>query len=216
MEIGSYASYFVYTLASIFIIVNPIEATMVFVSLTQGCSQREKSRISLRTTSVAFTLALIFAVGGDMILGFFGITVNSLQVAGGILLFLVAMDMLRAKPTKKVTDAEIIDASEREDVSIFPLATPLLTGPGAITTVIVLMGAAHTAIEKMLVIIAITITFALSFAILRSSDLIDRLLGLTGIMVLTRIMGLILGAIAVDFVTVGAWNLYLTVASGGG
>lgn len=216
MELESYTAYFFYTLASIFIIVNPVEATMVFVSLTRECSQRQKSMISLRTTSVAFALALIFAIGGNMILRFFGITVDSLQVAGGILLFLVAMDMLRAKPTKKVTDAEILDASEREDVSIFPLATPLLTGPGAITTVIVLMGAAQTAIQKMLVILAITVTFVISFAILRSSDLIDRLLGLTGIMVLTRIMGLILGAIAVDFVAAGAWNLYITVASGGG
>lgn len=187
---------------------------MVFVSLTQEVSPEEKSRICLRTTLVAFSVAMIFALAGDMILRFFGITVDSLRVAGGILLFLVAIDMLRAKPHKKVTEAEIEDATTREDVSIFPLAIPLLTGPGAITTVIVNMGASDTMMEKMLVLLAICATFGATYLILRSAEYVDDLLGVTGIMVFTRIMGLILGAIAVDFVSVGAWNIYISMVLG--
>lgn len=213
MDVSIYLQSFIYIFASIFVIVNPIEATMVFVSLTREASLEERNRICVRTTLVAYLVAMLFALGGNMILRFFGITVDSLRVAGGVLLFLVAIDMLRAKPYKKVTEAEIEDATGREDVSIFPLAIPLLTGPGAITTVIVLMGASNTIMEKLLVLIAISLTFGATYLILRSAEYVDEILGVTGIMVFTRIMGLILGAIAVDFVSVGAWNIYMSMSS---
>ncbi|RQW78211.1 MAG: NAAT family transporter, partial [Methanothrix sp.] len=128
-------------------------------------------------------------------------------------LFLVAIDMLRGvRQQKKVTEAELKDANEREDISVFPLAIPLITGPGAITTVVVLMGAAGTVAEKALVILAIVLTFVITFFVLKFSEYIDRVLGITGIMVLTRIMGLILGAVAVNFVAIGVWNLYRAMA----
>jgi len=210
--LGDSFGYFVYAFASLFIIVNPVEATVVFISLTRGLDQMERRHICRRTTTVAFIMAMLFALGGEMLLGFFQITIDSLRVAGGILLFLVAVDMLRAKQPKKVTEAELLDANEREDVSVFPLATPLLTGPGAITTIIILMGAATVLAEKAIVLAAMTATFLLTYVILRSSDLINRILGLTGILVLTRIMGLVLGAISVDFVARGAFNLYVEMA----
>jgi multiple antibiotic resistance protein len=215
MGINDYLLYFVYAFASIFVIVNPIEATLIFVTLTSGLSSQEKSRIYTRTTLVAFSIAVLFSVAGDMVLRIFSITVDSLRVAGGILLFLVAIDMLRGvRQQKKVTEAELRDANQREDVSVFPLAIPLLTGPGAITTVVVLMGAAGTLTEKALVLLALILTFAATFFILKFSEYIDRALGITGIMVTTRIMGLILGAVAVNFVAVGAWNLYRAMAGG--
>lgn len=207
--------YFAYAFASIFVIVNPLEATIVFISLTSGMEQEEKKKIYWQTTAVAFTIALLFALAGDLVLQFFGITVDSLRVAGGVLLFLVAMDMLRGvRQQKKITEAELRDANMREDISVFPLATPLLTGPGAITTVVVLMGAAVTLHLKALVLAALTLTFVATYFILRFSEYIDRALGITGIMVMTRIMGLILGAIAVNFVALGAWNLYQAMIGG--
>jgi len=215
MGINDYLLYFVYAFASIFVIVNPIEATLIFVTLTSGLSSQEKSRIYTRTTLVAFSIALLFSLAGDMVLRIFSITVDSLRVAGGILLFLVAIDMLRGvRQQKKVSEAELRDANQREDVSVFPLAIPLLTGPGAITTVVVLMGAAGTLTEKALVLLALILTFAATFFILKFSEYIDRALGITGIMVTTRIMGLILGAVAVNFVAMGAWNLYRAMAGG--
>jgi multiple antibiotic resistance protein len=212
VETAGYLAYFIYAFASVFIIVNPVEATMVFISLTPGASARERARLSLRAATVAYVVALLFALTGDMALRFFGTTVDSLRVAGGILLFIMAIDMLKAKPRRKVTEAEMADATDREDVSVFPLATPLLTGPGAITTVIVLMGTASGLVEKGVVLLALTSTFVASYLILRSSEYVSRILGVTGILVMTRIMGLMLGAIAVNFVAIGAWNIYAGLA----
>jgi multiple antibiotic resistance protein len=122
----------------------------------------------------------------------------------------VAIDMLKGeREQKKVTDAELRDATYREDISVFPLATPLLTGPGAITTVIVQMGDAMNILEKVLVLGALVLTFAATYLILRSAEYVDRVLGVTGIMVMTRIQGLILGAIAVTFVATGVWNIFI-------
>jgi len=213
MELIDLVLYFAYAFTTIFVIVNPVEATLVFVTLTSSLNASEKSHIYRRTTLVAFALAILFSLGGNAILRLFGITVDSLRVAGGILLFLVAIDMLRGvRQQKKVTEAELLDANQREDVSIFPLAIPLLTGPGAITTVVVLMGAATNLTEKSLVLLAILLTFLATFVILKFSEYIDQALGITGIMVMTRIMGLILGAVAVNFVALGAWNLYKSMA----
>ncbi len=215
MGINDYLLFFVYAFTTVFVIVNPIEATMVFVTLTSGLNSMEKSRIYTRATLVAFSIALLFSLAGDAVLRIFGITVDSLRVAGGILLFLVAIDMLRGvRQQKKVTEAELRDANQREDVSVFPLAMPLLTGPGAITTVVVLMGAAGNLTEKALVLLALILTFAATFVILKFSEYIDRVLGITGIMVTTRVMGLILGAVAVNFVVIGVWNLYKAMAGG--
>ncbi len=213
VSLNDYLTYFAYAFASIFVIVNPIEATLVFISLTSGMNPKEKKRIYWRTTTVAFAIALLFALAGDLVLRFFGITVDALRVAGGVLLFLVAIDMLRSgRHYRKVTEAELRDASDREDISVFPLATPLLTGPGAITTVVVLMGAAATIPEKSVVLMALVTTFMATYVILKFSEYIDQALGITGIMVMTRILGLILGAIAVNFVATGAWNLYTAMA----
>jgi multiple antibiotic resistance protein len=215
MGINDDLLYFVYAFTTVFVIINPIEATMIFVTLTNGMNPQEKSHIYRRTTLVAFSVALLFSVAGDAVLRLFGITVDSLRVAGGVLLFLVAIDMLRGvRQQKKVTEAELKDANQREDISVFPLAIPLLTGPGAITTVVVLMGAAGTITERVMVILAIVLTFVITFFVLKFSEYIDRVLGITGIMVMTRIMGLILGAVAVNFVAMGVWNLYRSMAGG--
>jgi multiple antibiotic resistance protein len=209
MEISELLIHFVYAFTTIFVIVNPVEATLVYVTLTSSLNSKERTHIYRRTTLVAFAIAILFSLGGDAVLRIFGITVDSLRVAGGILLFLVAIDMLRGiRRQNKVTEAELMDANSREDVSIFPLAIPLLTGPGAITTVVVLMGAADSLAKKSLVLLAISLTFLATFFILKFSQYIDRALGITGIMVMTRIMGLILGAVAVSFVATGIWNLY--------
>ena len=215
MDAGDLFLYFVYVFSSIFVIVNPVEASMVYVTLTLGLNPQEKSHIYKRATLVAFIIAILFALAGDLVLRLFGITTDSLSVAGGVLLFLVAMDMLRGvHQQKKVTEVELKDATSREDISVFPLATPLLTGPGAITTVVVLMGSAGGIAEKSIVILGIALTYTATLFVLRFSDYFDRVLGVTGIMVLTRLMGLILGAVAVNFVAVGAWNLYQAMAGG--
>ena len=205
-------TFFIYAFASIFVIVNPVAGLITFISLTSGMTADERKATVKRSVTVACLLAIVFAVSGELVLRFFGITVDCLRVAGGILLFTVALDMLHARVSREsVTAEEIRDAGRREDVSIFPIAVPLLTGPGAITTVILVMRTGAAMELKMMVILAILLTFALSYLIFRFANNINRIMGVTGSLVITRVMGLLLGAIAVNFVSIGAWNIYMSM-----
>ena len=205
-------TFFIYAFASIFVIVNPVAGLITFISLTSEMTAGERNATVKRSVTVACLLAIVFAVSGELILRFFGITVDCLRVAGGILLFTVALDMMHARVSREsVTAEEIQDATRREDVSIFPIAIPLLTGPGAITTVILVMRAGAAPELKMLVILAILLTFVISYITFRFANRINKIMGVTGSLVITRVMGLLLGAIAVNFVSIGAWNLYLAM-----
>lgn len=202
-------TFFIYAFTSIFIIVNPLGGILTFISLTQGMADAEKLYMAKRSVIIACILAILFAFTGEGILRLFNITVDSLRVAGGILLFLIAIDMLYARASREsVTPEEIKDASRREDVSVFPLAIPLLTGPGAISTVIVVIRTGKTWELKAITVIAIILTFALTYLIFRFADKINKMLGVTVSLVITRIMGLLLGAIAVNFIATGIWNIY--------
>ncbi|PKP54352.1 MAG: MarC family transcriptional regulator [Candidatus Altiarchaeales archaeon HGW-Altiarchaeales-3] len=204
-----HATFFIYAFVSIFIIVNPIAGLITFISLTSNLSSKERKVIVKRSVTIACALALIFAISGELVLRLFNITVDSLRVAGGVLLFMIALDMLHARVSREsVTIEEMTDATKREDISVFPLAMPLLTGPGAITTVIIVIRTGETIDLKVLAILAIILTFALVYLIFAFADKINKILGVTGSLVLTRVMGLILGAIAVSFVSTGAWNIY--------
>ncbi len=201
--------FFIYAFASIFVIVNPVAGLITFISLTSGMTVDERNGVAKRSATVACLLAIVFAVSGELVLRFFGVTVDCLRVAGGILLFAVALDMMHAKVSREsVTAEEIRDATRREDVSIFPIAIPLLAGPGAITTVILVMKTGSALELKIMVILAILLTFALSYLVFRFANTINKIIGFTGSLVITRVMGLLLGAIAVNFVSIGAWNLY--------
>lgn len=200
-------SFLIYAFTSIFTIVNPIGGMITFISLTEGMGASERKRIAKRSVIIACILAIVFALAGELILRFYNVTVDALRVAGGILLFIVALNMLQAR-SSKVTPAELKDADKRDDISVFPVATPLLTGPGAMTTVIVIIRTAQTVELKLIAILAIILTFFMAYIFFRFSDRINDILGVTGSLVLTRVMGLLLAAIAVNFVSTGAWNIY--------
>jgi len=205
-------AFFIYAFASIFVIVNPVGGLITFISLTAGMTPTERREIAKRSVTVACVLAIVFAISGELILRFFGVTVDCLRVAGGILLFIVALDMLHAKVSREsVTAEEIKDATKREDISVFPIAMPLLTGPGAITTVIVVIRTGQTLELKIMAILAILLTFALAYLIFRFADKVNKILGVSGSLVVTRVMGLLLGAIAVNFISVGIWNIYVSM-----
>jgi len=205
--------FFIYAFTSIFVIVNPISGLLTFISLTNGMSEDERIQTARRSVAIACILAVVFAIAGEVILRMFNITVDSLRVAGGILLFLVAIDMLHARKSREsVTPEEMMDASKREDISVFPIAIPLLTGPGAITTVIVVIRTGTTIELKLMTLLTILLIFIITYFIFRYAHRIDKILGVTVSLVITRIMGLLLGAIAVDFVATGAWNIYKLLA----
>lgn len=205
-------AFFFYAFASIFIIVNPIGGLITFISLTADMSAPERKEIAKRSVAVACGLAIVFAIAGELILRFFDVTVDCLRVAGGVLLFIVALDMLHARVSREsVTAEEVRDAAKKDDVSVFPIAMPLLTGPGAITTVIVVIRTAKTLELKLIAIGAILLTFALAYLAFRFANKINRILGVSGSLVVTRVMGLLLGAIAVDFISTGIWHIYISM-----
>jgi len=209
-------TFFLMAFTALFVIVNPIGNVMVFLSLTEDRGFDEKKRIAKKTAIFGSLVLLIFAIFGDFILSFFQITVDSLRVIGGILILAIAMDMMQGrKPRAKHTPEEVKESGERDDISFFPLAVPMLAGPGAITTAIVLMKTAEPISFKVIVLISIILTFLITGILFRMSEQIHRVLGVTGSMVITRMMGLVLGAIAVQFITLGLWNIYLALQQSG-
>ncbi len=209
-------TFFLMAFTALFVIVNPIGNVMVFLSLTEDKGFDEKKRIAKKTAIFGSLVLLIFAIFGDFILSFFQITVDSLRVIGGILILAIAMDMMYGrKPGAKHTPEEVKESGEREDISFFPLAVPMLAGPGAITTAIVLMKTAESIPFKVIVLISIILTFFITGILFRMSGQIHRVLGVTGGMVITRLMGLILGAIAVQFITKGLWEIFWALQQSG-
>lgn len=191
---------------AIFAIVNPISGVMAFISMTANMSKVDKIYVARHSIIIATLIAIIFSLIGDRILSLFGITVDDLRVAGGILLFLVALDMLFAKTTREsISTEELKYASQRENISVFPIAMPLLTGPGAITTIILYSGTFN---QKLIVIGIILLTFIITFLIFRFSDYFNKVVGISGMLVMTRLMGLFLGAIAISFISIGIKNIF--------
>jgi multiple antibiotic resistance protein len=207
-------TFFITAFASLFAIVSPLGGVVTFVSLTNNLTFEEKNAVANKSAALASVIAVFFALTGEMILDFFGITIDSLRVAGGILLFIVALDMILGRvSSESITEDEIDKSMDRSDIWIFPIALPLLTGPGTITTIIVLMGSAESTIQSFSVILSILITFGISLTLFHFSRRIYKVLGYTGMLVFTRLMGLLLAGLAVNFIAIGVWNLYLSFSS---
>ncbi|HOW15220.1 NAAT family transporter [Methanosarcina sp.] len=201
--------FFIYVFSSIFVVVSPISGVVTFISLTSKMTQKEKNDIAKKAVTLACVIALFFAVTGSMILKLFSISVDSLRVAGGLLLFSIAFDMMHAKVSREsITEEEITQSQEREDIWVFPIGLPLLTGPGAISTVIVIMGMAEGIQQKAIVIISIIITFIICLFIFLFSRSLHKLIGYNGMLVFTRLMGLLLAALAVDLTAAGIINIF--------
>lgn len=200
--------------SAVFSVVDPLGVVPVYIAMTSTDGKAHKRRTALRA-AIAMTMALcIFAAAGSAILHFFGISIGSFRIAGGILLLLLAIDMLRAQPSRqRTTPEEEAEGIEKPDVSIFPLAIPMLSGPGSFATVMMLMTRAHTIAERGLVFAMIAANGALAFAILLGGTYAEKRLGRTGMNVLHRVMGLLLAAIAVQFIVDGARDVLPGITS---
>jgi multiple antibiotic resistance protein len=194
-------SFSLLSLSAVFFVVDPMGVVPVFVAMTQGDSEKKRSQMARRASLTAFVILTFFAVAGTVIFRLLGVTLGAFKVAGGILLLLTAIDMLRAQQARtRIIPEEQQEGTEKDDVAIFPLAIPLLAGPGAIATVTALMGRAGRTLFMVPVVLSIAITCAASYAMLRAAVPIARILGVTGLNVMNRVIGLIIGAIAVQFV----------------
>lgn len=185
-------------LTSFFTLINPIGTMPIFMTMTSELDVANRNHTARKASLVAFATILLFAFSGQLLFKFFGISVNSFKIVGGVIFFIMGMDMLQARLSQvKIKDSEI--KSYVNDISITPLAIPMICGPGAITNSIVLMEKATTLEMKIILIASITVVVLLTYIILLSSSKIIRLLGETGNNVLMRLMGLIVMVIAVEF-----------------
>lgn len=188
--------------ATLFATVGVADIAFIFAALTKRNTAQERFAFATRGVLIATGILLLFAVLGNPILEVFGITIPALRTAGGLLLFLIAIDMVFARHSggTGTTDEEEVEARQRDDIAVFPLAMPLLAGPGAISAVILLTtGAANTA-EFWAVLAAIVVILFLAWLTLLVAIPIQRLLGVTGLAVVSRVVGILLAALAVQFV----------------
>jgi len=189
---------------TLLVVVDPLGLAPIFAALTRGYTEKQKREAAIRGTVLGAIILFLFALVGDVLLEALGIGLPAFRIAGGILLFLLALDMIFARPTglrsRSVREQE--KESYQQDISVFPLAIPLLAGPGAITTVLLYTGGGEPA-QVALFMVVLLVVLILTLASLLLAPRIMRLFGDTGANVLSRVLGVLLAALAVQFVLDG-------------
>jgi multiple antibiotic resistance protein len=202
---GDFISFGLLAFSSVLIVINPLAATLIFFSLTSEMDSSRRQIIARDACRYALIILLVFAILGGIILQLFGITVDAFRIGGGILLFGIGMEMVYAKTSRtKLTATEKYESMDAEDITVTPLAIPMIAGPGAITTVIVLMNESVGIIVQMGVIVSsILLTMLLTYLMMVRSEAIVSRIGQREFRVINRLMGMLLIAIAVQFVING-------------
>jgi len=192
---------------SIFFLVDPFAAVPPFLAMTNQADSAARRRMAARASWTCFIVLSLFAISGTFIFKIFGITLAAFEIAGGVILLLIGLEMMQARRSTQEGVSETEEGAHKEDIGITPLGIPLLAGPGAISTVMVLMGASPTWQHAIPIFVAIAVTALASYLILASADRVRKRMGETGIRIMMRIMGLLLTAIAVQFVINGLVRL---------
>jgi len=208
-----YFSFALLCLTSFFTLMNPLGIMPVFMSMTSALSPSERRKTAQKAVLVAFITLIAFAFSGQLLFQFFGISVDSFRMVGGIIFFMMGYDMLQARLSKvKLSKA----AAKREyisDISITPLAIPMICGPGAITNSIVLMADAEAPLQKAILIGSIVLVLLTTFLVLWGSSVISKWIGETGNKVMMRLMGLIMMVIAIEFFFSGLKPILIEIIS---
>lgn len=190
-------------MASILFVVDPVGAVPAYLAMTSDDEPRERRRTARRAALATTVILVLFAAAGNGLLGLFGVTMPAFQIAGGLILFLVALDMLRAQRPTQEGPGEVSEGIAKEDVALTPLAVPMLAGPAGLSTVTMLMSRASNPLEVATVYGAILLTGLVVVGTLLLAEPLHRALGRTGIHVLSRVFGLVLAGIAVQFILNG-------------
>lgn len=199
---------------ALFAIVNPIGSVPIFITATNGWSKQDRAKIAQIVATTVFIVLAASAFLGDKILNFFGISIPSFQVGGGILLMLIAISMMHGKQSgTRQTPEEAQTLAEREVIAIVPLSIPLLAGPGAISNMIIAAQQNSSFAGHLSLVVPILIVCIIIWLVLRLSVAISNQLGTIGINIVTRLMGLILAAMAVEFVAHGLIGLFPKLTS---
>src|ERR1700730_985999 len=208
LKSSAYVRFSLLALSVIFFLVGPFAALAIFLAVTAGVDAQRRRKMAWKASLTALVVLSAFAVAGQYIFKMFWIILPAFEIAGGIILLLIGLDMLAAKrsPTQE-SSAEAAEAALKEDAGIVPLGIPMLAGPGAITSVMVLVGQAQTRWQMVAILASIFITAAICYLVLGNSDRVARALGETGVRILVRIMGLLLVALAVQYFVNGMGDL---------
>ena len=187
--------------SAIFFVVDPIAIVPIFIAMTPNDDDAKRKAMAARACLVAAGLLVFFAVGGNLLFQMFGVTLAAFKIAGGVLLLMTAFEQLQNHPhATKTSGEEIQESAEKDDIAIVPLAMPMLAGPGAIATVMVLADAWWKLIP---IVGAIIVTCGTAYGLLRGAKFVNHALGATGRAIMGRVMGLLLAAIAVQFMVTG-------------
>jgi multiple antibiotic resistance protein len=196
---------FVSAFITFFVVIDPPGCAPIYASLTKGATDKQRRNMAIRATFIASAILLVFALFGEQLLGALHIELNSFRIAGGIMLFLIAIDMVFEKRTERREERaqKIIETPEIEDVSVFPMAMPMIAGPGSIASVMLLMSQNDGTENALVVLAALAAVLLLTLVALVAAGPIMRVLGSQAEAVITRLLGVLLGALAAQFVIDG-------------
>jgi multiple antibiotic resistance protein len=210
----SLSQFIITAFVMLIVVVNPVAVAPVFVSLTSGMRLTERRRILNRSLVIAFSVTLFFLFAGRSLLSYLGVTTHAFAVSGGMLLFLLALPTLFGERSSIQSPEKGDSSNSGEDVAVFPMALPLLAGPGTLATVLVLATQAGSDMLRIgLLAIVLGITYLISWPILFASDRLITLLGESKVSILTRVLGIILAALAVQYVFNGITGYYDALVS---
>ena len=189
---------------SVFFIVDPFAVIPTFLAMTARDAPPQRRILARRGAWTCAITLILFAVGGSLIFKLFGITIGAFKIAGGVLIGLNALDMVQARRSQqRETAVETAEGIQKDDIGIMPLGVPMLAGPGAISTVMVLALGAKSVAATVTLYVSIVLTSVITYFVLSAASLLERRLGQTGMRILTRLMGLVLCAIAIQFIIDG-------------
>ncbi|MCC7555629.1 MAG: MarC family protein [Methanoculleus marisnigri] len=210
-------SFALLSISSILIVVNPLAATLIFVSLTGTMDQAAKLRVARDASRFALVILLLFTFAGGWILQLFGISIEAFRIAGGLLLFGIGMDMVYAKTSRtKMTATEKYEGQDADEIAVMPLAIPMIAGPGAITSAIVLMNEAMGMSVAAIAVVplAAVAAIAITYYMMQNADVIVRRIGQREYRAANRLMGMLLIAIAVQFILIGIRTAFPILTGG--
>ena len=196
--------YLIFCLSTLFAVINPLGITPIFVAMTEKYDSETRSKIARKGIITGSLILIVFTLLGSIIFQFYGITVEAFQIMGGIIFFRSGMRMLDAKVGRsRTTESEREEFRDTDEIAISPIGVPLITGPGAITGVVILSGKGPTNFSVLVLLFSVIISMFIFYFVLKAGNYIGQKIGITGMRVIERMMGLILMVIAVQFIING-------------
>ena len=200
--------------SSLFALINPIGLVPIFLSITENYNRKERDIIAIKAVIFSFFILIVFSFIGEFIFSFYNITVDGFRIAGGILLFKISLDMLESKRSRtRTTPVEQKEAEQKDEIAYSPLGIPLIAGPGAIASIMILSSETNSYIDSITLLMSLSLVLFMTFFVFKISKMLSKNFGKSGLRIMQRIMGLILMTISIEFILKGIkgsiinWNL---------